>query len=85
MTKQRYRVGSKLGRTVYRDDRLIGLMDSEVDAKLIVRLLNNDVAERESMCVCASYEPCAGECCGAGQCSCSLPDAGGVDRDAPQR
>jgi hypothetical protein len=70
----RYRVGNHLGRTLYRDDQLIGLMDSEIDAKLITRLLNNDVIDRDSSCICESYEPCAGECCGAGQCSCSRPD-----------
>lgn len=81
----RYRFGSHLlpGRwTIFRGDSPIGLMDSEPDAALIVRLLNNDVAERGSMCDCTSYEPCAGECCGAGECTCSLP---GGDSDAPQR
>jgi hypothetical protein len=36
----RYRVGTKLGRTIYRDDELIGVMDRAEDAERIVRLLN---------------------------------------------
>ncbi len=36
----RYRVGRKLGRTLYRDDQLIGLMDTEVGATLVVAALN---------------------------------------------
>ena len=27
----------------------------------------------QQYCDCESYEPCHGECCGPGQCSCSLP------------
>jgi hypothetical protein len=58
---------------LFRDDRFIGVLDSAIDAELIVRLLNNDLIERGSMCVCDTYDPCEGQCCGAGQCSCSLP------------
>lgn len=35
-----YRVGRQLGRTIYRDDHLIGVMDHKADAKLVVDLLN---------------------------------------------
>lgn len=38
---QRYRVGRKLGRTIYRDEVLIGVMDRAEDAALIVELLNS--------------------------------------------
>lgn len=37
----RYRVGTKLGRTIYRDDRLIGMMDDAGDARWMVDLLNS--------------------------------------------
>lgn len=37
----RYRVGRKLGRTIYRDDVLIGMMDTPEDANSVVRALNN--------------------------------------------
>ena len=36
----RYRTGRHLGRTVYRDDRLIGVMDTAEDGALVVELLN---------------------------------------------
>lgn len=36
----RYRVGRKLGRTIYRDDQLIGMMDYPNDAGMIVNALN---------------------------------------------
>lgn len=35
-----YRVGRHLGRTIYRDDQVIGMMDSIADARMIVDLLN---------------------------------------------
>lgn len=35
-----YRVGNKLGRTVYRNDKLIGVMDTAEDAALVVEALN---------------------------------------------
>lgn len=37
-----YRVGRKLGRTIYRDEKLIGMMDTVEDATYIVDLLNAD-------------------------------------------
>jgi hypothetical protein len=36
----RYRIGRKLGRTIYDGDRLIGMMDSAADAAWIVDLMN---------------------------------------------
>ncbi len=36
MTHHVYRVGRKLGRTIYRNDRLIGIMDSPVDGHAVV-------------------------------------------------
>lgn len=36
----RYRVGRKLGRTIYDGDRLIGMMDDVADAYWIVELMN---------------------------------------------
>lgn len=38
----RYRVGRRLGRTLYRDDSLIGIMDRAEDAALVVARLNDD-------------------------------------------
>jgi hypothetical protein len=35
-----YRTGRSLGRTVYRDDKLIGVMDTAEDGALVVELLN---------------------------------------------
>lgn len=37
----RYRVGRHLGRTLYRDGELIGLMDSTVDAQMVADMLND--------------------------------------------
>jgi hypothetical protein len=31
------------------------------------------LGEQPGVCNCESYEPCTGECCGPGNCSCSLP------------
>lgn len=42
--ENRWRVGKKVGRTLYRDDELIGLMDKPEDAALIVRLANDFAA-----------------------------------------
>lgn len=39
-----YRVGTKLGRTVYRDEHLIGMFDTAADAALAVQALNGDAA-----------------------------------------
>lgn len=36
----RYRVGSKLGRTIYQDDKLIGLVDTDELGALVVEALN---------------------------------------------
>lgn len=41
-----YRVGKKLGRTIYRDDVLIGIMDTADDASTVVRSLNRIDVER---------------------------------------
>jgi hypothetical protein len=35
-----YRVGGKLGRTIYRNDELIGIMDTREDGALVVEALN---------------------------------------------
>ena len=35
-----YRTGRKLGRTLYRDDQLIGIMDRPEDADMVVSALN---------------------------------------------
>jgi hypothetical protein len=45
---QRYRVGRKLGRTIYCDDALIGIMDEAEDAAMIVDALNRSEAPPES-------------------------------------
>ncbi len=45
MSEKRYRVGRKLGRTIYRDDELIGVMDRTEDALMIVELLNSGPAD----------------------------------------
>jgi hypothetical protein len=36
----RYRTGTKLGRTLYRNNQLIGLLDDAKDAAHIVKILN---------------------------------------------
>lgn len=36
----RYRSGHKLGRTIYRDGKFIGIMDSAADAKLVIDAMN---------------------------------------------
>jgi hypothetical protein len=71
MTK-RYRVGGGVGRTIHRDGKFIGIMDSAIDAEWIVNLANGQLAEQDGSCMCNSYDECRGQCCGAGQCSCSL-------------
>ena len=43
MTEPLYRVGRKLGRTIYRNEKLIGIMDHELDAIYIVELLNAEI------------------------------------------
>lgn len=63
-----YRVGRHQPQNLYRGEAYIGVMFSPVDAAAVVRHLN-----RIEECDCESYEPCAGECCGVGMCSCSLP------------
>jgi len=61
-----YRVGNHQPQNLYRDDQYIGVMFNPIDAAAIVRHLN-----RIEECDCESYEPCRGECCGVGMCSCS--------------
>ena len=63
-----YRVGNHQPQNIYRGDTYIGVMFSPIDAAAIVRAMNN----REPVCDCESYEPCHGECCGVGMCSCSV-------------
>jgi hypothetical protein len=41
MTRAHWRVGRKLGRTIYRGDVLIGVMDTEADAARVVEAVNN--------------------------------------------
>lgn len=43
-----YRVGRTLGRTIYRDDALIGVMDCVEDARMIVDMLNAEI-ERDRL------------------------------------
>ena len=62
-----YRVGNHQPQNVYRGDTYIGVMFSPIDAAAVVRHLNMGLGE----CTCNSYEPCAGQCCGVGMCSCS--------------
>jgi hypothetical protein len=62
-----YRVGNHQPQNIYRDDQYIGVMFSPIDAAAVVRHLNMGLGE----CTCCSYEPCAGECCGVGMCTCS--------------
>lgn len=62
-----YRVGNHQPQNIYRGDQYIGVMFSPIDAAVAVRHLNMGVGE----CTCNSYEPCVGECCGVGMCSCS--------------
>jgi hypothetical protein len=42
-----YRVGNQVGRTIYRDNELIGIMDERSDAALVVELLNDHRAKNE--------------------------------------
>jgi hypothetical protein len=63
-----YRVGNHQPQNLYRDDQYIGVMFSPIDAAAVVEHLN-----RIEECDCESYDPCAGECCGVGMCSCSQP------------
>ncbi len=42
-----FRVGRQLGRTIYRDDKLIGLMDCAEDAAMVVKALNDSARIRE--------------------------------------
>lgn len=69
-----YRVGNHQPQNVYRGDEYIGVMFSPIDAAAVVRHLNAGVGE----CTCNSYEPCAGECCGVGMCSCTPAPGSGV-------
>jgi hypothetical protein len=69
MTEQFYRVGNRQPQNVYRGDQYIGVMFSPIDAAAVVRHMNAGLGE----CTCDSYEPCQGQCCGVGMCSCSTP------------
>jgi hypothetical protein len=40
--RTRWRVGKKLGRTLYRDDSLVGLVDTADDAAEIVQAMNGE-------------------------------------------
>jgi hypothetical protein len=62
-----YRVGNHQPQNLYRGDQYIGVMFNPIDAAAVVRHLNMGLGE----CTCNSYEPCHGECCGVGMCSCS--------------
>lgn len=65
-----YRVGNHQPQNIYRGDTYIGVAFNPIDAAAIVRHLNMGLGE----CTCNSYEPCHGECCGVGMCSCSATD-----------
>lgn len=67
---QIYRVGNHQPQNLYRGDQYIGVMFSPVDAAAVVRHLS-----RIEECDCNSYEPCHGQCCGVGMCSCSLDES----------
>lgn len=64
-----YRVGNHQPQNIYRGEQYIGVMFSPIDAAAVVRYLN-----RIEECDCESYDPCHGECCGVGMCTCSLPE-----------
>ena len=64
-----YRVGNHQPQNLYRGDTYIGVMFNPIDAAAVARHLNMGLGE----CTCASYEPCNGECCGVGMCTCSAP------------
>jgi hypothetical protein len=65
-----YRGGNHQPQNLYRGDTYIGVMFSPIDAAAVVRHLNAGLGE----CTCESYEPCHGECCGVGMCSCSAAE-----------
>ena len=44
MTVEHWRVGRQVGRTIYRGDTLIGVMDTEADAALVVEAVNNQMS-----------------------------------------
>jgi hypothetical protein len=62
-----YRVHPSQPTLIYRGDTYIGVIFNPIDAAAVVRHLNMGIGE----CTCNSYEPCHGECCGVGMCSCS--------------
>lgn len=66
-----YRVGSHQPKNLYRGNTYIGVMFSPIDTAAIVRCLNANLGS----CTCNSYEPCQGQCCGVGMCSCSTEPA----------
>jgi hypothetical protein len=49
MSDPRWRVGHHLGRTVYLDDELVGLMDTPELGALVVGALNGPVIDREAL------------------------------------
>lgn len=64
-----YRVGRHQPQNVYRGEQYIGVMFSPIDAAAFVSTMN---AFRVGSCDCETNEPCQGQCCGVGMCSCSV-------------
>lgn len=69
-----YRTGRTLGRTIYRDDRLIGVMDTAEDGALVVELLNTRarLAGRQAD-LPQSCQDANGEACPPHRCEISGP------------
>jgi len=67
---EQYRVGRKLGRTLYRGEDLIGMMDSAEDAALVARLLNAHhsgpygASAAQADWWCRTHRRAYGECAG---------------------
>lgn len=60
----RYRVGRKLGRTVYRDDELIGVMDTPELGALVAEALNeHEQIRREVTHACPIGDAVLTPCC----------------------
>ena len=68
-----YRTGNHQPQNLYRGDTYIGVMFNPIDTAAIARHLN-----RIEECDCESYDPCHGECCGVGVCTCSTTDEDGT-------
>lgn len=68
----RWRTGRKVGRTIYRDDELVGVMDDAHDAARVVELLNRDddvTALADAVAGACGRGPCSGQSGHPGDCS----------------